>query len=130
MGDHFVHNTKRDGAFKDIAGSLDLILSTINAPLDIPGILTALAPKGRLHVVGAILKPMEIPAFGLIVGQKSVSGSPVGSVTAIDRMLEFSARHSIAPVVENFPLSKINDAFEHLRAGKARYRIVLTSDLE
>jgi uncharacterized zinc-type alcohol dehydrogenase-like protein len=130
LGAHFVHNTKRDGAFKDIAGSLDLILSTINAPLDIPGILTALAPKGRLHVVGAILKPMEIPAFGLIVGQKSVSGSPVGSVTAIDRMLEFSARHSIAPVVENFPLSKINDAFAHLRSGKARYRIVLTNDLE
>lgn len=129
MGAHFVHNTKREGAFKEIAGSLDLIVSTINAPLDIPGILGALAPHGRLHVVGAMLKPMEIPAFGLIMGQKSVSGSPVGSPTTIDHMLEFSARHKIAPIVENFPLSKINDAFEHLRSGKARYRIVLTNDL-
>lgn len=130
MGAHFVHNTKREDTFKNLAGSLDLILSTINAPLDIPGVLGALAPHGRLHVVGAILKPMEIPAFGLIVGQKSVTGSPAGSPTAIDRMLEFCARHAIAPVVEMFPMSKVNDAFEHLRAGKARYRIVLVNDLE
>jgi uncharacterized zinc-type alcohol dehydrogenase-like protein len=130
LGAHFVHNTKRDGVFKNIAGSLDLILSTINAPLDIPAILGTLAPKGRLHVVGAILKPMEVPAFGLIAGQKSVSGSPVGSPTVIDRMLAFSARHAIAPIVETFPMSKVNDALEHLRSGKARYRIVLTNDIQ
>ncbi len=81
------------------------------------------------HVVGAILEPMQIPAFGLIMGQKSVSGSPTGSPTAIDRMLAFSARHSIAPVTETFPMSKVNDALERLRSGKARYRIVLINDL-
>jgi uncharacterized zinc-type alcohol dehydrogenase-like protein len=129
LGAHFVHNTKRDDALNSLSGSLDLIISTINAPLDFPGLLGTLAPKGRIHVVGAILKPMEVPAFGLILGQKSVSGSPAGSPTAIDRMLEFCARHSVLPVVENFPLSKINDAFERLRSGKAHYRIVLTNDL-
>jgi uncharacterized zinc-type alcohol dehydrogenase-like protein len=128
LGAHFVHNTKRDGVYKSISGSLDLILSTINAPLDITGLLGTLAPKGRLHVVGAILKPMEIPAFSLIGGQKTVSGSPVGSPSAIDQMLEFSARHAIAPVVETFPMSKVNEALEHLRSGKARYRIVLEND--
>lgn len=130
LGAHFVHNTKRDGVLKSLGGSLDLIISTINAPLDIPGLLGTLAPKGKLHVVGAILKPMEIPAFGLIAGQKSVAGSPAGSPTAIDRMLSFSARHGIAPVTENFPMSKVNDAMEHLRSGKARYRIVLTNDIK
>jgi alcohol/geraniol dehydrogenase (NADP+) len=72
---------------------------------------------------------MEIPAFGLIMGQKSVTGSPAGSPTAMDLMLAFCARHSIAPVVEFFPMSKVNEAFEHLRSGKARYRIVLINDL-
>jgi uncharacterized zinc-type alcohol dehydrogenase-like protein len=128
LGAHFVHNTKRDGALKSLAGSLNLIVSTINVPLDIPGLLETLAPQGRLHVVGAILKPMEIPAFGLIMGQKSVAGSPAGSPTAIDHMLAFSARHGVAPIVESFPMSKVNDALERLRSGKARYRIVLTSD--
>jgi alcohol/geraniol dehydrogenase (NADP+) len=130
MGAHFVYNTKREGALKSIAGRLDLIISTINVPLDIPGLLEALAPKGRIHVLGAVLKPLEVPAFGLILGQKSVSGSPAGSPTTIDRMLAFSARHSVVPIVENFPLSKINDAFERLRSGKAHYRIVLTNDLK
>ena len=45
-----------------------------------------------------------------------------------DRMLEFSARHSIAPITETFPMSRVNDALDHLRSGEARYRIVLTSD--
>jgi alcohol/geraniol dehydrogenase (NADP+) len=43
-------------------------------------------------------------------------------------MLTFSARHFVVPVTENFPMSKVNDALEHLRAGKARYRIVLVND--
>jgi alcohol/geraniol dehydrogenase (NADP+) len=127
LGAHVVHNTKRDGALKKLAGSLDLIISTINVPLDVPGLLETLAPLGRLHVVGAVLEPLPVPAFGLIMGQKTISGSPVGSPSAIDRMLEFSARHSVAPVVETFPISKVNDALEHLRTGKARYRIVLTN---
>lgn len=129
LGAHCVHNTKRDGALKKLAGSLDFIISTINAPLDVAGLLDTLAPSGRLHNVGAVLKPLEVPAFGLILGQKSVSGSPAGSPTALDCMLAFCARHSIAPITEEFPLSKINDAMERLRSGKAHYRIVLINDL-
>jgi len=129
LGAHHVHNTRRDGALKGLAGHLDLIISTINVPQDVPGLLGTLAPKGRLHVVGAVLEPMAVPAFGLILGQKSVSASPTGSPTAIDAMLAFSARHTIAPVTETFPMSKVNEALDHLRSGKARYRIVLENGL-
>jgi alcohol/geraniol dehydrogenase (NADP+) len=125
LGAHFVHNTKQDGMLKKLARSLDLIISTVNVSLDVSGLLDTLAPKGRLHNVGAVLKPLEVPAFSLILGQKSVSGSPAGSPVAIDEMLEFSARHSIAPITETFPMSKVNEALEHFRAGKAHYRIVL-----
>ena len=128
LGAHYVHNTRRDGELKKIAASLDLIISTINVPMDIAGLLETLAPNGILHVVGAVLEPMPIPAFPLMLGQKSIAGSGGGSPTAIDRMLAFCARHSIAPVTETFPMSKVNDALEHLRAGKARYRIVLAND--
>jgi uncharacterized zinc-type alcohol dehydrogenase-like protein len=130
LGAHFVHYTRNADALKKIAGTLDLIISTINVPIDVPGLLATLAPHGRLHVVGAMLEPMQVPAMGLIFGQKSVSGSPTGSPSALDAMLSFSARHGVAPVTETFPMSKVNDALEHLRAGKARYRIVLVNDLE
>ena len=129
LGAHHVHNTRQEGALKQLSRSLDLIISTINAPLDVAGLLDTLAPKGRLHNVGAVLQPLEVPAFSLLAGQKSLSGSPTGSPTTIDQMLAFSARHSIAPITETFPMSKANDALERLRSGKARYRIVLVNDL-
>lgn len=130
LGAHYVHNTRHPDALKSLSGSLDLIISTINVPQDVSALLETLAPKGRFHVVGAVLEPMEVPAFSLILGQKSVSGSPTGSPWAIDAMLNFSARHAVAPVIETFPMSKVNDALEHLRSGKARYRVVLENDLK
>jgi len=129
LGAHFVHNTKRDGTLQKLAGALDLLISTINVPQDTPALLETLAPHGRLHVVGAVLEPLQVPAFSLIMGQKSVAGSPTGSPVAIDQMLAFSARHAIAPITESFPLSRVNDALEHLRSGQARYRVVLENDL-
>ncbi len=43
-------------------------------------------------------------------------------------MLDFAASHHIEPQVEHFPMSQVNDAFDHLRSGKAHYRIVLDAD--
>lgn len=129
FGAHHLVNSKDCAALKKIAGSLDFILVTVNATLDWAGLIGALAPKGRLHFVGAVLEPVELAAFGLISGQKSVSGSPTGSPGTVDQMLAFCARHHVAPVIEKFPMSRVNDALEHLRAGKARYRIVLENDL-
>ena len=96
-------------------------------PLDWDAYLAALAPDGRLHFVGAVLEPVPVPAFALIGGRKSVSGSPLGSPAVVAEMLEFCARHRIAPQVERFPMSEANAALDHLRAGKARYRVVLTA---
>src|SRR6185369_16324477 len=62
LGAHYVHNTKQPDALKKLSKSLDFIISTINAPLDIPAFLETLAPKGRFHNVGAVLKPLEVPA--------------------------------------------------------------------
>lgn len=87
--------------------------------------LATLRPKGRLHVVGAVLKPIPVLAFDLIAQQKSVSGSPTGSPVSIAEMLEFAARHNVLPQTEHFPIAKVNDAIQHLVDGKARYRIVL-----
>jgi uncharacterized zinc-type alcohol dehydrogenase-like protein len=81
-----------------------------------------------MHLVGAVLEPIPVGAFDLISGQRDVSGSPTGSPAAMSSMLDFAARHGIAPQVEHFPLSKVNNAVAHLAAGKARYRIVLDAD--
>jgi uncharacterized zinc-type alcohol dehydrogenase-like protein len=128
MGAHQVVNSRDEAALDGVAGTFDFILSTVNVRLDWGRYLAALRPKGRLHMVGAVLAPMPVSAFGLIGGQKSVSGSPLGSPATNARMLDFCARHHIEAVTQHFPMSRVNDAMEHLAAGKARYRIVLEND--
>ena len=129
FGAHHVVNSRDAAQLQKIAGSFNFILCTANVSLPWDAILGSLAPKGRLHIVGAVLEPIPVAAFSLIGGQKAISGSPLGSPFNTARMLEFSARHGIAPVIEVFPMSKVNDALERLRAGQARYRIVLQNDL-
>jgi alcohol/geraniol dehydrogenase (NADP+) len=64
-----------------------------------------------------------------LVHQRTVASSPVGSPGALATMLDFCARHSIAPITEMLPLSQVNDALDQLRSSKARYRIVLKNDI-
>lgn len=129
LGAHDTVSSRDSAQMQKLAGSLDFILVTANATLDWPVIINALAPKGRLHVVGAVLEPIPVSVFSLLTGQKSISGSPLGSPATTADMLAFCARHGIAPIVEKFPLSRVNDALDHLRAGKARYRLVLENDI-
>jgi uncharacterized zinc-type alcohol dehydrogenase-like protein len=128
MGAHHVVNSRDDGEIEKLAGSLDFLICTANVPLNWDAYLATLAPKGRLHVVGAVPEPIPVGVMSLLVGQKSLSASPLGSPATTAKMLEFCGRHAIAPVTEEFPMSKVNDAMEHLEAGKARYRIVLKND--
>jgi uncharacterized zinc-type alcohol dehydrogenase-like protein len=129
MGAHHVVDTHSAEQLQQLAGSFDFILSTVNAPLDWTAYLLALAPKGRLHIVGVVPEPLPIPAFPLIAGERSVGGSPSGAPATVATMLDFCARHQIAPVTEEFPMSRANEALAHLEAGKARYRVVLRNDL-
>ncbi len=128
FGAHHVVSSRDAAAVKQLAGGLDLLISTVNVPLDWDAMLGTLAPNGRLHVLGALLEPIPVAALPLIMNQRSVSGSPTGSPVAIATMLDFAARHRIAPQTEHFPMSRINDAFARLESGKARYRIVLDAD--
>lgn len=128
MGADFVVNSRSDEDLAALAGKFDMILVTVNVSLNWDLYLNALAPKGKLHMVGAVLEPMPIGAFSLIMHQKSVTGTATGSPAVVAKMLEFCARHNIETVTEKFPMSKINDAFAHLESGKARYRIVLEND--
>ncbi len=125
MGATKVINSRDPEQLESIAGSLNFILNTTNVTLNWDAYLGVLAPKGRLHNVGAVMEPMAIPAFSLIMGEKSVAGSPLGSPGLTATMLDFCARHNIYPMVEEFPLKEVNKAFDHLKAGMARYRIVL-----
>jgi len=89
LGAHHVVNSRDASQLKKIAGSLDFIISTVAVDLDWDSYLDALAPKGRLHIVGAVLAPLSVSAFALIGGQHSLSGSPTGAPATLRTMLDF-----------------------------------------
>ncbi|MDN4500982.1 NAD(P)-dependent alcohol dehydrogenase [Alteromonadaceae bacterium BrNp21-10] len=128
MGAHNTLNSSSADELEAAAGQFDFILSTVNVKLDWNAYIGTLAPKGRLHFVGATLEPLDLGVFPLIMGQRSVSGSPVGSPGTIKKMLDFAALHQIEPITEYFRFAQVNEAIAKLREGKAHYRIVLKRD--
>lgn len=125
LGAHRVVASSDAAGLKALAGQLDFVLVTVNVALDWNAYLATLAPRGRLHFVGAVSEPLGVRPNMLFGNQKSVSGSPMGSPATTASMLEFCARHGIAPQAEIYPMHEVNTAIDHLRAGKARYRVIL-----
>jgi len=125
--DHIVSSKDTD-AWDELKGKFDLIIVTVAVTMDWGKMINMLSPKGRLHFVGIVYEPIPLNILSLLIPQTAISASPAGSRIAFNKMLEFSARHNIRAMVEHFPMSRINEAIEHLEAGKANYRIVLDAD--
>jgi uncharacterized zinc-type alcohol dehydrogenase-like protein len=126
LGAHHTLNSREPSEIEAASGQFDFIISTVNVKLDWNTFIGALRPKGRLHFVGATLEPIDAAVFPLIMGQRTISGSPVGSPKNIAEMLNFAARHNIKPVIEKYRFDNINEAITRLRSGQAQYRIVLS----
>jgi len=128
MGAHRIVNSRDKEALKAEAGRFDMVLSTVNVPLKWSSYINALAPRGKLHMVGAVMEPVPVVAASLFGNQRSLTGSAVGAPATIATMLDFCARHDIAPQTEHLPMSNINAAIARLKDGDVRYRFVLEND--
>jgi uncharacterized zinc-type alcohol dehydrogenase-like protein len=124
--DHFV-NTRDTAELKRIAGSFDLLLSTVNADQDWQSLIASLRPKGTLCLVGVPPSPMTIQAFPLVSGERTVAGSNTGSPQDLYEMLDVAARHGVKAITERFAMAKANDAIAKVKKGKVRYRAVLAN---
>lgn len=127
MGAHRFVNTRESKAMKEVAGSLDFIVSTINADQDWGVYLQALRPTGTLCFVGVPPSPVAIQAFPLIAGMRSVTGNPIGSPYRLKEMLDVAARHGVKAQTERFAMAKANEAIEKVKKNKVRYRAVLAN---
>lgn len=125
---HFIHS-KDDSALEKAIDSFDFLLVTVNVELDWQKYIAMLRPNGKLHLVGAAPK-VSSEVFPLIMGQKTIGASPLGSPSTAGKMLEFSARHKIVPETETMPLSEVNEALKRLHDESPAHRIVLKNDFD
>jgi uncharacterized zinc-type alcohol dehydrogenase-like protein len=104
------------------AGSFDFILDAVAANHDINAYINLLRIDGNITLVGAPEKPLPVGAFGLIVGRRSLSGSPIGGIAETQEMLDFCGQHSITADVEVIPIQKVNEAYERMVKSDVKYR--------
>lgn len=104
------------------AGSFDFILDAVAADHDVGAYIGLLRRDGNLTMVGAPEKPLSVPVFGLIMGRRSLSGSPIGGLAETQEMLDFCGQHGITADVEVIPIQKVNEAYERLLKSDVKYR--------
>jgi len=104
------------------AGSFDFILDAVAADHDINAYIGLLRRDGNLTLVGAPENPLAVSAFSLIMGRRSLSGSPIGSLAETQEMLDFCGQHNITSDVEVIPIQKVNEAYERLLKSDVKYR--------
>lgn len=101
--------------------SFDFILDAVSADHDINAYLNLLRRDGNLTLVGAPEK-LSVAPFALIMGRRSLSGSPIGGIAETQEMLDFCGEHNLTADVEVIPIQKVNEAYERLLKSDVKYR--------
>ncbi|HEX6164479.1 MAG TPA: NAD(P)-dependent alcohol dehydrogenase [Vicinamibacterales bacterium] len=125
LGAHEVVVSRDANEMQKHAGSFDFILDTVAADHDINAYLNMLRPDGAVTLVGAPSRPLEVPAFSLIMGRRSLAGSNIGGIAETQEMLDFCGAHNITADVEVIAIQNINDAYERMLRSDVKYRFTI-----
>ncbi|KAK4764808.1 hypothetical protein SAY86_025898 [Trapa natans] len=106
-------------------GTMDGIIDTVSAIHPLQPLLGLLKSNGKLVMVGAPSKPLQLPAFSLLMGRKALGGSLIGGLKETQEMINFASEHSIVSDIEVIPMDYVNKAMERLARADVRYRFVI-----
>jgi len=107
------------------AGGVDVILSTTNSARQIASAFGALRPGGRFVNMGVADAPIALDPMALMIGQRQMRGSSQDERRDLFEALELVAKGKVKPVIETYPLARVNEVRDRLAVGKVRYRAVL-----
>ena len=122
--DHY-HATSDPKTFEELAGTLDLILNTVSAPLDFAAYLSLLRRDGALVNLGLPEEPVQLVLQSLTGRRRSLSSSGIGGIAETQEMLDFCAEHGVGAEIEVIGADQINEAYERMLASDVRYRFVI-----
>lgn len=125
VGAHEVVVSRNPEEMQAHVNTFDFILDTISAPHDLNMYLNLLHPEGNLTLVGASADKIDISAYSLIFGGRSISGSLTGGIAETQEMLDFCGEHHIVSDVEVIGIQDVNEAYERLEQGDVKYRFVI-----
>jgi propanol-preferring alcohol dehydrogenase len=129
LGAHVYIDTAVDDAAAVLQrmGGARAILATAPSGDAMGPLVSGLAARGKLIVVGVPGDPIQLNAFPLVFGGRSIYGSLAGTAIDTEDALAFSVLENIRPMIETAPLEQAADAYARMMQGKARFRMVLVA---
>jgi len=129
LGAHVYVDTAVDDAAAVLQrmGGARAILATATSGDSMGPLVSGLSARGKLIVVGVPPEPIQLNAFPLIFGGRSIYGSLTGTPIDSEDTLAFSVLENIRPMIETLPLEQAEDAYGRMMQGKARFRMVLVT---
>ncbi|MEH7120367.1 NAD(P)-dependent alcohol dehydrogenase [Neobacillus vireti] len=125
LGADQYYATSDPATFTELVSRFDLILNTVSANIDVDAYLSTLNVDGTLVNVGLPNKPDQYNVFSLFAGRRSIAASNVGGIRETQEMLDFSAEHGIAPMIEVISAEQVDEAYERVLRSDVRYRFVI-----
>ncbi len=107
-------------------GGAKVILATVTSSEAMKAVIGGLSVNGTFMIIGAV-PSLEVPPLQLLQGRQSVEGWYSGTSIDSEDTLAFSVLSGVRSMNEAFPLERVNEAYERMLSGKARFRVVLTT---
>jgi D-arabinose 1-dehydrogenase-like Zn-dependent alcohol dehydrogenase len=123
---HYIDSRSEDPVAALLAlGGAKLILATASDSKSMSPLIGALAPRGRMTVVGVGSDPIEAIPLQLVFGSRSLDGALTGSAIDNEDTLAFSVLQDVRPKIETMPLEAAAEAYRKMLRNEARFRMVL-----
>jgi D-arabinose 1-dehydrogenase-like Zn-dependent alcohol dehydrogenase len=106
-------------------GGAKVILATVTSADAMKAVIGGLMPTGTLMIVGAV-PSLEVPALQLLLKSQQVKGWYSGTSLDSQDTLAFSVLSGVRSMNESYPLARVEEAYDRMLQGKARFRVVLT----
>jgi alcohol dehydrogenase len=128
LGAHLYVDAEKEDAVQALQtlGGAKAILSTPVHAAPVAALMPGLAPEGRMVLLGVGKDPLPVAMGPLIGGERSVVGSITGSPFENEKTLAFSVLTGARPMIETMPLEKATQAYEKMKSGSVKFRMVLT----
>ncbi|MCP3712133.1 alcohol dehydrogenase [Paraburkholderia sp. CNPSo 3274] len=124
---HYIDSAASDPAQAlQSLGGAKVILVTAAGGKTTAATFKGLRPGGVSIVLGVGSEPIEVSDTDLIFGSRTLAGALTGDPATGDATLRFSALSGVSAMIEKVPLEEAVKAYERMKTGKARFRIVLT----
>jgi D-arabinose 1-dehydrogenase-like Zn-dependent alcohol dehydrogenase len=107
-------------------GGAKVILATVTAGDAMAAVIGGLAVHGTLLIVGAAMS-LPLSPLQLLGGRQSIKGWYSGTSIDSQDTLSFSVQTGVRSMNEVVPLERVEEGYQRMMSGEARFRIVLTT---